>query len=58
MNVGDVIEIGTDDDAVRQKIISMQIDRQDIDSATDGDSVGIKLKYKVEEGSEVYKIIR
>ncbi len=56
LKVGDVIEIGTEEDAIRQRISSMQIDRQDIETAYEGDSVGIKLKHKVDQGSNVYKI--
>ncbi len=56
LKVGDIIEIGTDEDAIRQKVLSMQIDRQDVETAYNGDSVGIKLKYKVDEGSRVYKM--
>ena len=56
LRVGDVIEIGSEDEAVRQRIASMQIDRQDVSEAYAGDSVGIKLKYKVPEGSAVYKV--
>ncbi len=56
LKVGDVIEIGDEEEAVRQKIISMQINRENVEEAGDGDSVGIKLKYKVSPGLSVYKI--
>ncbi len=54
LKVNDIIEIGTEDDAVRQKVYSMQIDRKDVESAGLGDEVGIKTKYKVDIGSPVY----
>ncbi|MEM3753564.1 MAG: hypothetical protein QXM58_00805 [Candidatus Micrarchaeaceae archaeon] len=57
LKVGDIIEIGTDEEAVRQHITSMQINRRDVNEAGVGDDVGIKLKYRVEEGSNVYKIV-
>ena len=54
--VGQIIEIGTEDEAVRQRVSSMQIDRADVQEASGGDSVGVKLKYEVPEGSGVYLI--
>ncbi len=56
LKVGDIIEIGTEDEAVRQRISSMQINREDVTEASEGDSVGIKLRYSVDEGSSVYRI--
>lgn len=54
--VGDLIEIGSEDDAIRQRVSSMQIEHKDVIEASGGDSVGIKLNYPVREGSKVYKI--
>jgi translation elongation factor EF-1alpha len=56
LKVGDVIEIGDDEEAVRQRISSMQINRENVEEAGEGDSVGIKLNYRVAEGREVYKM--
>ncbi len=56
LNTGDLIEIGTEDESVRQRVSSMQIDRNDVYTAYSGDSVGIKLRYEVNEGEAVYKI--
>ncbi|EQD34160.1 peptidase U32 [mine drainage metagenome] len=58
LNVGDIIEIGTEEDAVRQKVESMQIDRKEVTEAHAGDSVGIKSKHRMDVGSPVYKVIR
>ncbi|MDE1823449.1 MAG: hypothetical protein KGI00_02395 [Candidatus Micrarchaeota archaeon] len=58
LKVGDIIEIGTDEEAVRQRISSMQINRNGVDEAMEGDSVGIKLNHKVPQGSSVYKVLR
>lgn len=58
LNVGDIIEIGNEEDAIRQKVLSMQIDKENVDRASEGSDVGIKLKYPVSVGSEVYKIVR
>ncbi len=57
LKVGDIIEIGGEEEAVRQRIASMQIDRKEVEEASEGDDVGIKLKYQVPVGSEVYKIV-
>ena len=56
LKVGDVIEIGTEDDAIRQRVASMQIDRKDVLEAGPGDSVGIRVKCAVPKGSEVCRI--
>jgi len=56
LKVGDIIEIGDEENAVRQKILSMQIDREDVQSADEGDSIGIKLDHRVAQGSHVYRI--
>ena len=56
LKVGDVIEIGTEYDAIRQRVSSMQINRVNVEEVHDGDSVGIKLKHRVTEGESVYKI--
>ncbi len=56
--VGDIIEIGDEEEAIRQKVESMQIERNNITEAQAGDFVGIKLKYKVYSGKDVYKIVK
>ena len=56
LNVGDIIEIGTEEDAIRQKVSEMQIDRNDVYEAHAGSSIGIKTKHVVEPGSPVYKV--
>lgn len=56
LKVGDVIEVGTDEEAIRQKVSSMQINREGVEEAYKGDSVGIMINHPVSHGSEVYKI--
>ena len=58
LKIDDIIEIGNEEEAVRQRISSMQINRVNVESAKSGDSVGVSLKYSVKEGSDVYKIIK
>ena len=57
LKVGDIIEIGGDEEAIRQRISSMQIDRIDVEEAHEGDSIGIKVSHQVRGGEEVYKIL-
>jgi translation elongation factor EF-1alpha len=56
LKVGDIIEIGDEEEAVRLKVSSMQIDRKDVNWAHSGDSVGIKIRYPVADGSSVYRL--
>jgi putative protease len=56
LRIGDIIEIGTVDEAIRQRVRSMQIEREDVESAEAGSSVGIATRFPVEEGSEVFRI--
>ncbi len=56
ISVGDIIEIGDREEAIRQRIQSMQIERKDVSTAEAGESVGILVRCPVKEGSNVYKI--
>lgn len=56
LRVGDLIEIGSEDEAVRQRVGSMQIDRKEVEEAGEGASVGIKLRWRVDEGASVYRM--
>ncbi len=56
LRVGDLIEIGDEYDAIRQRVSSMQVDGNDVQEAGAGDSVGIKLNYKVSEGRDVFRM--
>jgi putative protease len=58
LSIGDIIEIGNEEEAIRQKVTSMQINGTNIDKASEGDDVGIKLKYPVSAGSSIYKVQR
>lgn len=55
LSVGDYIEIDTGNGSVSERVSSMQIDREDIQRARAGDSVGIKISRQVPSGSTVYK---
>ena len=58
VKVGDVIEIGTEDEAIRQRISSMQINKQNVLEAHSGDSIGIKTRCPVYKDSNVYLIAK
>ena len=42
----------------KEKIVSMQLDRAPITSASQGQEIGIKVKSRVREHDTVYKVIR
>ncbi|HVC58207.1 MAG TPA: hypothetical protein VND15_01900 [Candidatus Acidoferrales bacterium] len=56
LRVGDTIEIDTEAGPVRAKVSEMQIDRKDVEVATYGDDVGIKVDRPVSEGSDVFLV--
>ena len=58
LSTGDIIEIGSEEEAIRQKVVSMQINHEEVSEAHAGDSVGIKVNHPVYEGSEVYRLRR
>ena len=54
--VGDMIHIkGTTTD-FEQVVESIQIEHEQVEKAKKGDAIGLKVKDKVREGDEVYKI--
>lgn len=56
LNVGDTIEIVEDSRIITHKITNMQIDKEDVNSASNNESIGIKIGIKVAKGSKVYKL--
>lgn len=56
LKVGETIRIkGATTDFVA-KVDSMQINREDVDSAGPGDEIGIKVPEKARNGDEVFKV--
>ena len=54
--VGDKIHVkGTGTD-FEQTVDSMQIEHEQVEKAKKGDAIGLKVKDKVREGDEVYKV--
>ncbi len=56
LNVGDTIHILGAHTDFTQPVDSMEIDRESIETATPGDEIGIKVKKRVREHDEVFKI--
>jgi hypothetical protein len=58
LKIGDLIEIGDGEESVQAIVSSMQIERVDVQEASEGDSVGIRVDEPVKEGSKVYLVSR
>jgi translation elongation factor EF-Tu-like GTPase len=56
LKVGDTIQIEGGPEPVRVEVLSMQIDRKDVEAASSGDSVGIKVVSAVGKGYKVYLV--
>ena len=56
IKVGDTLYFSGHTTDFEQQIGSIQIDRNPVESAQVGDSVGIMVKERVRDGDEVYKV--
>lgn len=56
LKVGDTIRIVGGETDFNQTVDSMEIERQKIQTAKAGDSVGLKVSQKIREGYKVYKL--
>ena len=56
IKVGDMLEITNEEETMILKVSSMQINKADVEEASEGDSVGIKTNGPVSPGSDVYLI--
>jgi len=54
--VGDTIHIKGSTTDFEQKVDSMQVEHETVDKAKKGDVIGVKVKEKVREADEVYKV--
>jgi len=57
IRIGDTLQFTGHTTDFSQEIGSMQIDKEEVDTASAGDSVGIKVEERVRGGDEVYKVI-
>lgn len=56
LKVGDTIRIVGGETDFNQNIESMEVDRQKVNEAKSGDSVGLKIDQKARDGYKVYKL--
>ncbi len=56
LKVGDTISIEGSTTNFEQKIDSMQIHNKAVEEAKAGDAIGIKVRERVREGDNVYKV--
>lgn len=57
IRIGDTLQFTGHTTDFTQEVESIQIDKEQVDTAIAGDSVGIKVEERVRDGDEVYKII-
>lgn len=55
--VGDTVRIKGMTTDIRQKVESMQIEHADVQNASAGQSIGLKVTDKVREGDLAYKVL-
>lgn len=56
LSVGDQIRITDGEEKLTQKVESMQVEHEKIDTAKKGDTIGMKVEGPVSEGDEIYKV--
>jgi hypothetical protein len=57
LSIGETISIEGATTNITQPVESMQIDRKEVQTATKGQSIGLRVKDRVRGGDNVYKII-
>lgn len=56
ISIGDTLMISGDNGDLTLTVLQMQIDKANVESAGDGDSIGIKVERAVSPGSRVYRL--
>ena len=56
VSVGDMIKIARGEEEFEEKISSMQIEHENVDSAKKGDEVAIKVSQRTKEGAVVKEV--
>ena len=56
LRVGDTIHIKGHTSDFRQRVDSMQVEHDSVESARAGDSIGMKISERVREHDEVFKV--
>ena len=57
LNVGDKIKIKSGANEFEQIVSSMQVEHQNVESATNGQAVGLKVDQEVKEGDQVFRMV-
>lgn len=57
LSLGDRVRIAGHTTDFEQDITSMQVENQDVEEASPGDEVGIKLESRARPGDSVYRIV-
>ncbi len=57
LKVGDKISFEKEETMFEQTVESMQIDRENVNEATKGQAIGLRVDQKVSEGSRVFKVV-
>jgi putative protease len=57
LNVGDQILVKGPSTNVEQKVDSMQIEHENVEKATKGQSIGLKVNDRVREHDVVYRVV-
>ena len=56
IKMGDMLEITNEEETLMLRVSSMQINKEDVEEASEGDSVGIRVNKPVSPGSRVYLV--
>ncbi|MFH1255138.1 MAG: hypothetical protein V1667_01560 [bacterium] len=56
LSVGDKVKFGDGKNEFEQTVGSIQIEHKEISSAKKGDTIGLKVNEKVNEGADVYLV--
>lgn len=56
VSVGDTVKIARGEEEFEEKISSMQIEHENVDSAKKGDEVAVKLSQRTKEGAVVKEV--
>ena len=56
LGVGETIQIAGAKKSITQKVTSIEIQHQRVDRAQAGDSIGLKVNGKVQEGHQVFRV--
>ena len=56
LSVGDTIKVKHGEEEFEQQVASMQVEHETVESAKNGDAVGIAVDQKTKEGAKVFRV--